>query len=54
MIKCKKGKNYLKRENHCASSLVLRYKDKAVPFSIDFTPTEANSAMQAREKQPAE
>lgn len=38
---------------HDEQLLILRYKDKAVPYSIDFTPTEAYSAMQAREKQPA-
>lgn len=39
---------------HDEQLLFLRYKDKAVPYSIDFTPTEAYSAIQAREKQPAE
>jgi hypothetical protein len=39
---------------HDEQLLIMRYKDKAVPYSIDFTPTEAYSAMQAREKQPAE
>lgn len=39
---------------HDEQLLILRYKDKAVQYSIDFTPTEAYSAMQAREKQPAE
>lgn len=39
---------------HDEQLLNLRYKDKAVPYSIDFTPTEAYSAMLAKEKQPSE
>jgi hypothetical protein len=39
---------------HDEQLLCLRYNGKAIPYSIDFTPTEAYSLMQAREKQPAE
>lgn len=39
---------------HDEQLLSLRYKDKAVSYSIDFTSTEAYCTMQAKEKQPAE
>ncbi|MFA9466178.1 MAG: hypothetical protein ACERKN_18080 [Velocimicrobium sp.] len=39
---------------HGEQLLCLSYNSKAVPYSIDFTPTEAYSVMQEREKQPAE
>lgn len=39
---------------HDEQLLSLRYKNKAVSYSIDFTPSEAYCTMQAKEKQPAE
>lgn len=39
---------------HNEKLLCLSYKDKAVPYSIDYTPTVAYSVMQAKENQPAE
>lgn len=39
---------------HNEKLLSLRYKDKAVPYSIDYTPKEAYSVMQAKENHPAE
>lgn len=39
---------------HDVQLICLKYKEKAVPYSIDFTLTEAYSVMQAKEKQPSE